>query len=108
VESAVKTFGDFEFDEQRRRLSARGQPVRLNGQALDLLCLLLDRPGALITKLEARSAKAPRRWRRRLVTYAVVAILAALVALVFVRTRYDRFVPRDRSYFAAAGAGDVG
>src|SRR5215216_5502067 len=26
--AVVKTFGDFQFDDRRRRLSARGQPVR--------------------------------------------------------------------------------
>ena len=121
---------------------------------MDLLCLLLDRPGELITReeierrlwpdrnvnfdhsldvvvsrlrtvlgdkgpspryietvprrgyrfiepvttrLEARPANAPRHWSRRLVTYAAVAILAAIVAIVFARTRYDRFVPPQRS-----------
>jgi DNA-binding winged helix-turn-helix (wHTH) protein len=151
----VKTFGDFEFDDRRRRLRARGQPVRLSGQALDLLCLLLDQPGELITREEierrlwpdrnvnfdhsldvvvsrlrtvlgdkgpspryietvprrgyrfiepvttgleaARPANAPRSWRRRVVTYAVVAILAAIVAILVARTRYDRFVPPQRS-----------
>jgi DNA-binding winged helix-turn-helix (wHTH) protein len=48
----VKTFGDFEFDDRRRCLRARGQPVRLSGQAIDLLCLLLERPGELITREE--------------------------------------------------------
>jgi DNA-binding winged helix-turn-helix (wHTH) protein len=48
----VKTFGDFEFDDRRRRLSARGQPVRLSGQALDVLYLLLERPGELIAREE--------------------------------------------------------
>ena len=121
---------------------------------MDLLCLLLDRPGELITReeierrlwpdrnvnfdhsldvvvsrlrtvlgdkgpspryietvprrgyrfiepvttrLEAGPANAPRHWRRRFVTYAAVAILAAIVAMVFARTRYDRFVPPQRS-----------
>ena len=150
----VKTFGDFEFDDRRRRLRAGGQPVRLSGQAVDLLCLLLERPGELIpreeierrlwsdrnvdfnhsldvvvsrlrtvlgdkgsspryietvprkgyrfiepvtvtVKPEARSAK--RHWSRRLVTYAAVAILAAIVAILFARTRYDKFVPSERS-----------
>ena len=148
----VKTFGDFEFDDRRRRLRAGGQPVRVSGQAVDLLCLLLERPGELITreeiarrlwpdttvdfdhsldvvvsrlrtvlgdkgsppryietmprkgyrfiepvtgKPEARPAR--RHWSRRLVTYAAVAILAALVAILFARTRYDKFVPPDRS-----------
>ncbi len=150
----VKTFGDFQFDDRRRRLRARGQPVRLNGQALDLLHLLLERPGELITREEiqrrlwpdrnvdfghsldvvvsrlrtvladkgpsprfietvprkgyrfiepvastpeALPAKAPRRGRPRLVTYAVVATLAALLAILFARTRYDKFVPSQRS-----------
>ena len=150
----VKTFGDFEFDDRRRGLRARGQPIKLTGQAVDLLDLLLERPGELITREEierrlwpdrtvnfdhsldvvvsrlrtvlgdkgpspryietvprrgyrfiesvtagpeARPANAPRRWRRRLVTYAAVAILAAVAAILFARTRYDKFVPSERS-----------
>ena len=150
----VKTFGDFEFDDRRRGLRARGQPVKLTGQAVDLLNLLLERPGELITREEiertlwpdrnvnfdhsldvvvsrlrtvlgdkgpsprfietvprrgyrfvepvastpeARPANAPRGWRRRLVTYAAVAILTAVVVILFVRTRYDKFVPSERS-----------
>jgi DNA-binding winged helix-turn-helix (wHTH) protein len=148
----VKTFGDFEFDDRGRRLKAGGQPVRLSGQAVDVLCLLLERPGELIprdeierrlwpdrnvdfnhsldvvvsrlrtvlgdkgsspryietvprkgyrfiepvtVKPEARPAK--RHRSRRLVTYAAVAILAALVAILFARTRYDKLVPSERS-----------
>lgn len=149
----VKTFGDFEFDDRRRQLSAKGQPVRINGQALDMLCLLLERPGELVTrdeiqrrlwpdrnvdfghsldvvvnrlrtvlgdkgpspryietvprrgyrliepvtvKSEALPGSSPRP-RRRLVTYAAVAVLAALLAILFVRTRYDKFVPPEQS-----------
>ena len=150
----VKRFGKFEFDDQRRVLRAGRQPVRLSGQAIDLLCLLLQRPGELITREEieralwpdrnvhfdhsldvvvsrlrtvlgdkgssdrfietvprrgyrfvepvtarpeARPANAPRRWTRRLVRYAAVAILAAIVAILFARTRYDKVVPSQRS-----------
>jgi DNA-binding winged helix-turn-helix (wHTH) protein len=149
----VKTFGDFEFDDRRRGLRARGQPIKLTGQAIELLCLLLEQPGELITReeierrlwpdrnvnfdhsldvvvsrlrmvlgdkgpspryietvprrgyrfIEPVTARpearpnAPRRWRRRLVTYAAVAILAAVVAILFARTRYDKFVPSERS-----------
>jgi DNA-binding winged helix-turn-helix (wHTH) protein len=126
--------------------------VRLSGQAVDLLCLLLERPGELIAReeIEGRlwpdrnvefnhsldvvvsrlrtvlgdkgsspryietvprkgyrfiepvaakpeARRANRRWSRRLVTYAAVAILAAIVAILFARTRYDKFVPSDRS-----------
>jgi len=149
----VKAFGDFEFDDRRRGLRARGKPVRLSGQAVDLLCLLLERPGELImreeiegrlwpdrnvnfdhsldvvvsrlrtvlgdkgpspryietvprrgyrfiepvtARPEARPANARRQWRR-LVTYAAVTILAALVAILFARTRYDKFVPSQHS-----------
>jgi DNA-binding winged helix-turn-helix (wHTH) protein len=150
----VKTFGDFEFDDRRRCLSAEGEPVRLSGQAVDLLCLLLERPGELITReeiehrlwpdrnvdfhhsldvvvsrlrtvlgdkgaspryietvprrgyrfiepvissSEARPANEPRHWSRPLMPYAAVAIIAAILAILFVQTRYDKFVPSQRS-----------
>ena len=48
----VKTFGEFELDDRLRKLSRGGQTVRLTGQALDLLCLLIERPGELITREE--------------------------------------------------------
>jgi DNA-binding winged helix-turn-helix (wHTH) protein len=167
----MKTFGSFEFDAQRRILrSAAGAPLRLSGQALDLLCLLLERPGELVTREDIERALWPdrhvnvdhsldvivsrlravlddrgprsryietvprrgyrfiepvavkvdaatkveevgtktkveaaggetrrsRHWRRRLVTYAAIALLAAMLAVLFVRTRYDKLVPRER------------
>jgi DNA-binding winged helix-turn-helix (wHTH) protein len=149
----VKTFGNFEFDDRRRRLSAGGQAVRLSGQALDVLCLLLEKPGELITreeierrlwpdrtvdfhhsldvvfsrlrtvlddkgaspryietvprkgyrfiepvtvKPEARPAHKPRHWSRPLLACAAGAILAALLAILFARSRYDKFVPSQR------------
>ena len=149
----VKTFGDFEFDDRRRSLRARGQPVKLSGQGIELLCLLLERPGELITREEierrlwpdrtvdfdhsldvvisrlrtilgdkganpryietvprrgyrfiepvtarpeARPLNARPNRGRRFVTYAAVAILAAIVAIAFARTRYERFVPPQR------------
>jgi len=50
--STVKRFGDFELDETLRRLSREGRQVRLKGQALDLLCLFVERPGELVTREE--------------------------------------------------------
>ena len=150
----VKTFGDFEFDDRRRGLSTGGRPVRLSGQAVDLLCLLLERPGDLITREEieqrlwpdrnvdfhhsldvvvsrlrtvlgdkgvrsryietvprrgyrfiepviARPETQPahhsRRWGRPLLGYATVAILAAILAMLLVRSRYDKFAPSQHS-----------
>jgi len=153
----VKRFGDFEFDDRRRRLRAAGQAVRLSGQALDVLCLLLERPGELITREEierrlwpdrtvdfqhsldvvfsrlrtvlgdkgpspryietvprkgyrfiepvtarpdGRPANNPRDWSRPLLVYVAVAILAAILAILVARTRYDKFVPSERSHGA--------
>lgn len=151
--AVVKTFGSFEFDAPRRTLRSAGRPVRLNGQALDLLCLLLERPGELVTredieralwpdrhvnadhsldvivsrlrgvlddrgprpryietvprrgyrfiepvaaKVEGETSQA-RHWSRRFATYAAIALLAAMLAVIFVRTRYDKLVPRERA-----------
>ena len=150
----VRTFGDFEFDDRRRSLRRAGQAVRLNGQAIDLLVLLIERPGDLIAREEierrlwpdrnvnfghsldvvvsrlrivlgdssptpryietvprkgyrfiepviarpeAHPESKPHQWSRRLATYAAVAILAAIVAILFARTRYDKLVPSQRS-----------
>jgi DNA-binding winged helix-turn-helix (wHTH) protein len=154
----VKTFGNFEFDDRRRGLTAGGRPVKLSAQAVDLLCLLVERPGELITreeiarrlwpdttvdfdhsldvvvsrlrtvlgdkgssaryietvprkgyrfieavtaKPEARPATEPLHWSRTVVTYAAIAILVAIVVILFVRTRYDKLVPPDRSRASA-------
>ena len=48
----VRTFGEFELNDRLRKLSRGGQTVRLTGQALDLLCFLIERPGELITREE--------------------------------------------------------
>ena len=128
--------------------------MRLSGQTVDLLWLLLERPGELITREEierrlwpdrnvdfhhsldvvvsrlrtvlgdkgaspryietvprkgyrfiepviarpeARPPNEPRHWSRPLLVYAAVAILAAILAILFAHTRYDKFVPSQRS-----------
>jgi DNA-binding winged helix-turn-helix (wHTH) protein len=151
----MKTFGDFEFDDRRRSLKVGRHRVRLGGQVVDLLCLLLERPGELITREEierrlwpdrnvdyqhsldvvvsrlrtalgdkglshryietvprkgyrfiepvatarpaARPANEPHYWSRRVLPYAAVAMVAAILAILFVHTRYDKFVPSRRS-----------
>src|SRR5438093_6811600 len=57
----MKKFGDFEFDNRRRGLKAGGHRVRLSAQAVDLLALLLERPGELITREEIERKLWPDR-----------------------------------------------
>ena len=38
-----------------------------------------------------------RVWSRRFASYAAIALLAAMMAVLFARTRYDKFVPTSRS-----------
>jgi len=48
----MKFFGDFEFDDASMKLTRAGQRVRLTGQALGLLALLLEHPGEVVTREE--------------------------------------------------------
>jgi len=163
-------FGEFEFDMDRRRLTRKHEPVRLAGQALELLTLLAQRPGEVVTRDEIKQVLWPssnqdlehsldvlvNRLRRTLgddganrkfietmprkgfrllapvanqssgadgnsmahqhrypeqrrptlrlvrtvlrsaVPYVLVALMAVIAAILFARTRYDRFVPPQR------------
>lgn len=157
----LKKFGEFELDGGARRLSRGGQRIRLTGQALDLLCLLVERPGQMISREEIQQAlwpgssadlehsldvllnrlrtilgdsgkipryieTVPRRGYRfvarveteegpsagrtggyvfrRVSRYVAVALLAAAIAVLFARTRYEKFVPRGQQSAAAAPA----
>jgi DNA-binding winged helix-turn-helix (wHTH) protein len=148
----LKKFGEFELDESLRRLSRKGRPVKITGQALDLLCVLVQRPGELISREEIQHQlwpdskvdlehsldvllnrlrvilgdgggspryieTVPRRGYRflvsvdcrqspskrqlsdklvrRLWTYAAIALLAAAIALLIARTRYQKLIPPD-------------
>lgn len=46
------TFGPFVLVPGRQALLHHGEPVRLGGRALDILTLLVTRPGELVTKRE--------------------------------------------------------
>ena len=50
----IRIFGEFELDDSSRKLRRRGQTVKLTGQALDLLSLLVARPGQLIARDEIK------------------------------------------------------
>ena len=45
-------FGEFELTPQRRRLERNGVPVELSSRATDILCVLVERPGQVVTKRE--------------------------------------------------------
>ena len=99
----VKTFGDFEFDDRRRGLKAGGRPVRLNGQAVDLLCLLVERPGELITREEI----ARRLWPDTTVDFdhsldVVVSRLRTVLGDKGSSVRYIETVPRKGYRFIEA------
>lgn len=48
----VISFGPFRLDRMQRLLLEGDKPVRIGSRALDILILLLERPGALVTKSE--------------------------------------------------------
>ena len=146
----MKVFGEFEFDERSLQLRRGGSTVSINGQCLDLLVMMLERAGQLITREQIRQGLWPdsnvnfehsldvlvnrlrivlgddRKNARYIQTvpkqgyrfveqvrsgsggyklstsagrtrsfgrYAAVAVLAALIALLFAHTRYQKFVP---------------
>src|SRR5947207_11015605 len=91
----MKKFGDFEFDNRRRGLKAGGHPVRLSAQAVDLLALLLERPGELITREEIER----RLWPDRNVNFhhsldVVVNRLRTVLGDKGASPRYIETVPR--------------
>ena len=52
---AVVRFGEFEFSGAGLRLTRHGKSLRLTGQPLQLLGLLLEEPGRLVTRDEIRT-----------------------------------------------------
>jgi DNA-binding winged helix-turn-helix (wHTH) protein len=49
---SVQRFHEFELDRAAHELRRRGRAVRLEGRAMSLLMLLLERPGELVTRAE--------------------------------------------------------
>ena len=99
----VKRFGDFEFDDRRRSLKAGERPVRLSGQAVDVLCLLIERPGELITREEI----ARRLWPETTVDFdhsldVVVSRLRTVLGDKGSSSRYIETVPRKGYRFIEA------
>jgi DNA-binding winged helix-turn-helix (wHTH) protein len=60
AQSAEKAlFGPFELNIQTAELFADGQKIRLSGQAAQLVVILVQRPGQLVTREELRTALWP-------------------------------------------------
>ncbi len=43
-------FGAFEFDQDNRQLTKRGMRLKVSGQPMEILSLLLERPGEIVTR----------------------------------------------------------
>jgi DNA-binding winged helix-turn-helix (wHTH) protein len=52
--SPVTRFGVFELDLQSRELRKQGMKIRLQGQPIEILAILLERPGEIVTRDELR------------------------------------------------------
>ncbi len=50
-----KRFGAFEFDPRARQLSKHGRRIRLHGQPLEILGLLLERPAEVVLREDLRA-----------------------------------------------------
>ncbi len=50
-----KRFGAFEFDPRARQLRKHGHSIRLQGQPLEILGLLLERPAEVVLREELRA-----------------------------------------------------
>jgi TolB-like protein/DNA-binding winged helix-turn-helix (wHTH) protein len=50
-----KRFGDFEFDPRARQLRKRGLRIRLHGQPLEILRLLLEHPAEVVLREDLRA-----------------------------------------------------
>ena len=55
-----KRFGDFEFDSRARQLRKHGHTIRLHGQPLEILGLLLERPAQVVLRGELRARLWPQ------------------------------------------------
>src|SRR5260370_12247016 len=58
--ASPKRFGAFEFDPRARQLRKHGRRIRLHGQPLEILWLLLERPAEVVLREELRAKLWPR------------------------------------------------
>ena len=48
------SFGEYEFDRDALTLTRGGRPIALDGKAMELLALLLEKPGIAVTREDIR------------------------------------------------------
>ena len=110
----MKKFGSFEMDERARELRKGGIRIRLQDQPFEILALMLERPGDIVTRDELRQ----RLWPagtfvdfEHSLNAAVKRLRAALGDTAdnprFVETLHKRgyrFIAPIESDFAPAGA----
>src|SRR5437899_1922187 len=67
----MKKFGSFEMDERARELRKGGIRVRLQDQPFEILALMLERPGDIVTRDELRQRLWPasKRCKRSLILF---------------------------------------
>jgi DNA-binding winged helix-turn-helix (wHTH) protein len=104
----IVRFGEFEFSPAALRLSRAGTTLRLSGQPLRLLMLLLEEPGRLVTRDEIRA----RLWPDTTVDFdhSLDVALNRLRAVLGDTTRDRRFietVPRLGYRFVATVRADA-
>ena len=68
--------------------------------SLDVVVNRLIEPVTAVVEPPPR--KGPRPWTHRLVPYIAVALLAAILAIVFARSRYDKVVSPQRPHSSAS------
>src|SRR6266704_3250599 len=86
-------FGVFEVDLRAGRLTKRGLRLRLQEQPFQVLAMLLEKPGELVTREELRS----RLWPRTMVDFDH-GLNEAIVRFLFLEVIQRRF---------SSGAGDL-
>jgi predicted ATPase/DNA-binding winged helix-turn-helix (wHTH) protein len=95
-------FGPFCFLVKERLLLESGKPVHLGGRAIEILSILLDRPGVIIPKQELISRVWPNTTVREANLTVHIAALRRILAAHGTTDRYIVNVP-GRGYMFAAG-----
>lgn len=99
-------FGPFELDVRAGQLRKHGTPLKVTGQPVEVLALLLERPGELVTREELRR----RLWRDETFVDFEHGLNAAVNKLRFAlgdaadRPRYVETIPRRGYRFIGAVA----